>query len=210
MSHRPLRRITVGLLAVAAVAVCAASSASAAGGPAKPEGAPLFTTMGSVAPQFLQNATTIEHWTFQYTDPSNGVTYPITMVGKDPRVGGTSTIDTVIVALKMNFVAANQDTSVLNNLGYSGFTAPALNHTFNADRRVSALLNSPIFASNTYPAETGGLTGQLSDTFMRAQFFEDGASNYHVNLHNTGVLHVTLDVPAAKGIAYQRAGRSLA
>lgn len=81
------------------------------------------------------------------------------MVGKNPRVGGTSTIDTVIIALKMNFVAANQDTSVLNDLGYSGFTAPPLTHTFNADRRVSALLNSPIFTSNTYPAETGGLIG---------------------------------------------------
>jgi hypothetical protein len=204
MSHRTMRRISLGFMALVAVALCAVSAASAASGPAKPEGAPKFTTMGSVAPQFLQNATTIEHWTFQYTDPSNGVTYPITMVGKDPRVGGASTIDTVIVALKMNFVSANQDTSVLNNLGYSGFTAPPLTHTFNADRRVSALLNSPIFASNTYPAETGGLTGQLSDTFMRAQFFEDAASNYHVNLHNTGVLHVTLDVPAAKGIAYQR------
>src|SRR5438105_14890840 len=116
MSHRPLRRITLGLLAVVAVAVCAASGASAAAGPAKPEGAPQFTTVGSVAPQFLQNATTIEHWTFQYTDPSNGTTYPITMVGKDPRVGGTSTINTVIIALKVNFAAANQDTSVVHNL----------------------------------------------------------------------------------------------
>ena len=111
----------------------------------------------------------------------------------------------MIIALKLNFVAANQDTSVLDNLGYSGFTAPAVTHTFNADRRVSALLSSPIFGTGyTYPAETGGLTGQLSDTFMRAQFHQSAASNYHVNLNNTGVIHVTLDVPAAKGIAYQR------
>jgi hypothetical protein len=204
MSYRTLRRALLGLLSVAAVAVCVASGASAASGPAKPEGAPTFTTMGSVAPQFLQNATTIEHWSFKYTDPSNGVTYPITMVGKDPRVGGTSTINTVIVALKLNFAGVGQDTSVLNDLGFSGFRATALTHTFNADRRVDALLNSPIFASNTYPAETGGLTGQLSDTFMRAQFSEKAASSYHVNLHNIGVIHVTLDVPSSKGIAYQR------
>jgi hypothetical protein len=204
MSYRTLRRVTIGLLAVAAVAVCAASGASAANGPAKPDVSPLFTTAGSVAPQFLQNATTIEHWTFQYTDPTNNVTYPITMVGKDPRTGGTSTIHTVIVALKMNFVAGHQDTSALTNLGFSGFTAPPLNHTFDGDRRVSSLLNSPIFTSNTYPAVTGGLTGQLGDTFMRSQFINAGGSNYHVNLVNDGVKHVTLDVPASKGLAYQR------
>jgi hypothetical protein len=204
MSHRPLRRTLFGLLAVMAVAVCAASGASAAGGPAKPEGAPRFTTAGSVAPQFLQNAFTIPHWTFQYTDPTNSVTYPITMVGNDPRDGGTSTIHTVIVAVNMNFVAAHQDTSALNDLGFSGFTAPPLNHTFSADRRVSSVLNSPIFHSNTYPAVTGGLTGQLSDTFMGSQFINAGGANYHVNLVNDGVRHVTLNVPATKGIAYQR------
>lgn len=204
MSHRTLRRVTTGLLAVAAVAVCAASGASAATGPAKPDVSAQFTTAGSVAPQFLQNAFTIPHWTFQYTDPTNHVTYPITMVGNDPRTGGTSTIHTEIIALKMNFVAGHQDTSALNDLGFAGFTAPPLNHTFDGDRRVSSLLNSPIFTSNTYPAITGGLTGQLGDTFMRSQFINAGGSNYHVNLVNDGVKHVTLDVPASKGLAYQR------
>src|SRR5438445_388695 len=204
MSYRTLRRLATGLLAVVAVAVCAASAASASTDPAKPDVSAQFTTAGSVAPQFLQNATTIEHWTFQYTDPQNHVTYPITMVGKDPRSGGTSTIHTVIIALNLNFVAGHQDTSALTNLGYSGFTAPPLNHTFSADRRVNSLLNSPIFQSNTYPAATGGLTGQLSDTFMRSQFYNAGGSNYHVNLVNDGVEHVTLDVPASKGLAYQR------
>jgi hypothetical protein len=204
MSHGPLRRVMFGLVAVVAVAVCAVSGATAAPGPAKPDVSAQFTTAGSVAPQFLQNAFTIPHWTFQFTDPTNNVTYPITMVGNDPRTGGTSTIHTEVIALKMIFHAGNQNTSALNDLGFSGFTAPALNHTFNADRRVSSVLNSPIFQSNTYPAQTGGLTGQLSDTFMRSQFFNAGGSNYHVNLANDGVSHVTLDVPAAKGLAYQR------
>jgi hypothetical protein len=204
MSYRTLRRVTVGLLASTALAAGAVAGAPAATGPAKPDVTPQFTTAGSVAPQFLQNATTIEHWTFQYTDPTNHVTYPITMVGKDPRTGGTSTIHTVIVALKMNFHAGHQDTSALTNLGYSGFTAPPLNHTFDGDRRVSSLLNSPIFASNAYPAVTGGLTGQLSDTFMRSQFYNAGGANYHVNLVNDAVKHVTLDVPDTMGLAYQR------
>jgi len=204
MSYRTLRRVMFGLLAVTALAVCAVSGASAATGPAKPDVSAQFTTAGSVAPQFLQNATTIEHWTFQYTDPTNHVIYPITMVGKDPRDGGTSTIHTEIIALKMNFVAGHQDTSALTNLGFAGFTAPPLNHTFDGDRRVSSLLNSPIFTNNTYPAVTGGLNGQLSDTFMRSQFINAGGSNYHVTLTNDHVYHVTLNVPASKGLAYQR------
>ena len=204
MSYRTLRRVMSGLLAVTALAVCAVSGASAATGPAKPDVSAQFTTAGSVAPQFLQNATTIEHWTFQYTDPTNHVIYPITMVGKDPRDGGTSTIHTEIIALKMNFVAGHQDTSALTNLGFAGFTAPPLNHTFDGDRRVNSLLNSPIFTSNTYPAVTGGLTGQLSDTFMRSQFINAGGSNYHVNLVNDSVKHVTLDLLASNGLAYQR------
>ena len=111
---------------------------------------------GSVAPQFLANASTIPHWTFQYTDPTNGVTYPITMVGSDPRGGGSTAVHTVIVPLKLNFVAGGQDTSALNDLGYTGFTAPPLTHTFDGGRRVNDVLNSPIFSANyTTPVGDG-------------------------------------------------------
>src|SRR5918911_2293052 len=129
MHHRSMLRLVVGLVAVL-VAAFAASAASGASGPAKADVRPEFTTEGGVAPQFLANATTIPHWTFQYTDPTNGVTYPITMVGKDPRSGASTTVHTVIVPLKMNFVAGNQDTAALNDLGYAGFRATPLNHTF--------------------------------------------------------------------------------
>jgi hypothetical protein len=203
MHNRTLRRATVGLVAAVVVTVCTASAAFGGSGPAKADVTPQFSTAGSVAPQFLQNATTIPHFTFQYTDPTNGVTYPITMVGSDPRGGGSSTIHSVIIPLKLNFVAAGQDTSALNDVGYAGFTAPALNHTFDGSRRVSDVLNSPIFKNNTYPAATGGDTGQLGDTFMRSQFIKIG-SGYHVKLVNDAVKPVTLDVPASKGIAYQR------
>jgi hypothetical protein len=36
--------------------------------------------------------------------------------------------------LKLNFVAGNQDTSALNDLGYSGFRATPLNETFDGSK----------------------------------------------------------------------------
>src|SRR5205085_8186681 len=137
------------------VAAFAASVASGASHPAKADVRPEFTTQGGVAPQFLQNATTIPHWSCQYTDPTNNVTYPITMVGSDPRGGGSTTVHTVIVPLKMNFVAGNQNTSALNDLGYTGFRATPLNHPFDGSTRVGDVLAPPILGqSYTTPAIT--------------------------------------------------------
>ena len=199
------QRISMSLIAGVVLLLLAVGAASAAApNAAKPDVTPQFTTVGSVAPQFLPNAFTIPHWTFQYTDPTNSVTYPITMVGSDPRGGGSTTIHTVIVPLTMNFVAAGQDTSALNNLGYLGFTAPPLNHTFDGSRRVNDVLNSPIFSSGfTTPGVMGGDTAQVGDAFARAQWNKIG-SGYHVSLVNDSVKPVTLDVPASQGIAYQR------
>ena len=203
MTHRLLKWLIAGAT-LAVLAAFAAGGAFAGSAPAKPDVSAQFTTAGSVAPQFLTNATTIPHWTFQYTDPTNNVTYPITMVGADPSSNSSTTVHTVIVPLKLNFVAAGQDTSALNNLGYAGFTAPPLAHSFDGGRRVADVLSSPIFNSNAYPSDLGGDTGQLGDTFMRAQFGKIG-SGYHVNLVNDKTLPTqTLDVPSTKGIAYQR------
>jgi hypothetical protein len=204
MHHRSMLRLVLGLVAVLAAAF-AASAASASSGKAKPDVQAEFTTQGSVASQFLQNATTIPHWTFQYTDPTNGTTYPITMVGSDPRGGGSTTVHTVIVPLKMNFVAGNQNTSALNDLGYAGFRATPLNHTFDGSTRVGDVLASPIFGqSYTTPAIMGGDTAQVGDAFVRAQWNKIG-TGYHVKLANDAVLPTqTIDVPASKGLAYQR------
>jgi hypothetical protein len=85
-------------------------------------------------------------------DPTNNVTYPITMVGSDPRSGGSTTVHTVIVPLKMNFVAGGQDTSALNDLGYAGFRATPLNHTFDGSTQVSDVLASEHGARRTASA----------------------------------------------------------
>lgn len=203
MRYRKLG-LLLGLLLVAAAVVGTASASST--GPAKPDVQAQFTTDGSVAPQFLTNATTVPHWTFQYTDPTNGVTYPITMAGSDPRTStGTTTIHTVIVPLKLNFTAGNQPVSELNDLGYSGFRATALNATFDGTNRVQDVLDSPIFGSEyTTPADMGGDTTQVGDAFLRAQWNKIG-SGYHTTLVNDAVLPTqTLNVPANKGLAYQR------
>ena len=204
MQHRNALRLVIGLVAVLAAAL-ATSVASATTRPAKADIRPEFTTAGSVAPQFLQNAITIPHWTFEFTDPTNNVTYPITMVGSDPRDGGSTTVHTVIVPLKMNFVAGNQDTSALNDLGFAGFRATPLTHTFDGSTRAQNVIDSPIFSQSfTTPAIMGGDTAQVGDAFMRAQANKIGSS-YHVTLANDSVLPTqTIDVPASKGLAYQR------
>lgn len=201
------------LVALSSTAIVggALSSSPALASPAaaQPEGNALFTTQGGVAPQFLANAETIPHWTFQYTDPTNHVTYPITMVGTDPRKGGSTTIPVKIIPLKMNFVAANQNTSSLVNQGFPGFTPVLQSHTFDGSSKVALTLASPIFSSYGYDTNLGGDTGQLSDTYMRAQFNKIGSPTYHVTLSATVLPTQTLNVPAEKGIAYTRPAGAL-
>jgi len=192
------------LTAAGVFASVSASSAFAATATAKSEGEALFATDGSVAPQFLAGATTVPHFTFNYTDPTNGVTYPITMVGNDPRQGGTATLHTVIIPFQMNFVGAGQDTSILNDIGYAGFRATATTHSFDGSSKVAQTLASPAFSDYTYPTDLGGDTGQLGDVYMRAQFNKIG-TNYHVKLVNDAVLPTqVINVPVDEGIAYVR------
>jgi hypothetical protein len=201
------QRLLKAVVAVAAIGLLAtmASSAFATTGSAKADN-PRFGTVGGVDPQFLANARTIQHFTFRYTDPSNGVTYPITMVGADPRAGNTATtIKTVIVPLKLNFVAAGQDTSAIDALYYPGYHATPLTKSFDGSTRVADVLASPIFRNNVYPADMGGDTAQYGDAFMRAQFGKIG-TGYHVSLENVKTFPTqTIDVPASKGVAYNRA-----
>jgi hypothetical protein len=204
---RPSRRpITLLLVALSLLLLAPVGAASVWDRQPPPDASVLFTTNGGVAEQDLAHARTIPHWTFEYTDPTNGVTYPITMAGGDPRIGDTTTtIHTVIVPLRMNFVAGNQRTSVLDDAGYVGFRARALNHTFDATTRAQDVLASPLFAQTfTTPADMGGDTAQVGDAFLRAQWSKLG-TGYHVRLVNDSVLPTqTIDLPESKGLAYQR------
>lgn len=189
------------LAALAAALALAATAAAASGGSSAPTGAdvPHFTTQGSVAHPSRQ---TIPWWGFSYTDPTNGVSYPITMVGSDPRLGGSTTVPTEIIPLKLHFVAGNQKVSQLNDYGgrVPGFRATAQDATFDGSSKVADVIASPIFGRYTMPTSMGGDHGvQVGDAFMRAQFGKIGTS-YHVQLDAPTVLPtVSIDVPANQG-----------
>jgi len=198
MSHRFLRAglITV-LVALAATLTITAASASAGG--AKPDVKPNFKELKG-----KPNKSAFPTFSMNYTDPTDSQNYHLTFVGNDPKTGHPSTMRTVIIPLKMTFVAGGQDTSELNDLGYAGFTAPPLNHVFDGTRRVNDVLDSPIFSNFKQPADMGGDNADYGDAFMRAQF--DGIrSGYHVKTKNVGVEPTqSVTVPAASGLAYQR------
>ena len=156
-----------------------------------------FTEMAGATP--LSTDKTVAHWSGQFTDPTNNVTYGYTMVGADPSTNGSTTTPTDVIPLDLVFSANN---------GY------ALNGTDVVDRTVQ----SPIFAtgnysttaeSGDYQSDTGG--GELSagndrvqyeDAIMRSQFNKVGTS-YHVKLGQPTVhTPVTLTVPKSKGSAF--------
>ena len=199
MSHRSFRL----LLAVAAALLAVGAVVGAAGAKSKSpksEGTAQFRELGGAR----HGQAAFQTFSFSYTDPTDGITYPITMVGNDPRSGHPSTMKTLIIPLKMSFVAAGQDTSSLDDIGYVGYRATPLDHTFDGTRRVDDVLKSPIFANSKYDADLGGDNAQYGDAFMRAQFGQI-RSGYHVKMQNVGVAPTqTVAVPAADGLAYQR------
>jgi hypothetical protein len=200
MSHRSFRAAFAAMLVIAAATLTVGAASATPTKSAKPDVNANFKVLrGKPA----KNA--FASFSFSFTDPTNGVTYPITMVGNDPNSSGRpSVMRTLIIPLKMQFVAGGQNTSALNDLGYVGFTAPPLNHTFDGSRRVSDVLNSPIYKAYAQPADMGGDVAQYGDAFMRAQF-DKIHTGYHVNTANVGVAPTqTVTVPAAYGLAYQR------
>src|ERR1700736_1955283 len=137
MTNRWSRALLVSAVASFALTL-SAGAALASSKQAKPEGAPRFDQQGvtsSIAPtssgvdsqQGYQDPA-FQTFSFNFTDPTNSTTYPITMIGTDPlKRDRSSSVNTLIIPLKMKFTAGGQDTSSLNDLGYVGFRAPALN-----------------------------------------------------------------------------------
>ena len=90
---------------------------------------------------------TVPHWSSSFTDPTNGVAYPFTMVGSDPSLGQSTTVDTTIVPLRFEFVAGALD---------------------GADN-VADTIASPVFTPTSF-AISGESGVQFGDAFARAQF----------------------------------------
>jgi hypothetical protein len=153
----------------------------------------------------FKGSRTIPFWTSSFKDPTNQVTYPFTMVGSDPRLGGSTTVATVIIPLKFKFVAGTQNVSVLNAPDGS-YVATAQKASMDGADNVADTIASPIFAASTFPiSRDSGV--QYGDAVMRAQFGQV-ETGYHVNLGQPQVAKtVSIRVPEDKGVAlYNPAG----
>src|SRR5579859_5874456 len=91
------------------------------------KGTPKFTSFKGDTPG--PNTRTVPHWSFNFTDPTNHVTYPIVMVGDNPANGTTTTIRTEIIPLKIRF----SNGAILDGTN-----------------RVQSVIASPVFANNGY------------------------------------------------------------
>jgi hypothetical protein len=142
---------------------------------------------------------TVPHWSSSFTDPTNQVSYPFTMVGSDPRLGKSTTVETRIIPLKFTFVAGAQDVSVLN-VPPRNYFPTAVAATMNGADNVADTIASPIFTPSDFPL-TGDSGVQFGDAFARAQFGKVG-TGYHVILDRPRVADtVTIRVPETAGVA---------
>ncbi len=175
--------LLVGALAAALLVVAGAGAGSGAG-----SSLPLVQKEKLGTPRFGQGpstpgagtANTIPYWSSGFTDPTNGVTYPFTMVGTNPKTSPvTTTVTTEIIPLKI--VYSNP------------FTVSS-----DGTSRVNGVLGSPVFTSSHYVPSND--TGQYGSVFMRSQFNTFGS--YGVNLAAPAILPTqTIDVPSNQGQA---------
>jgi len=198
------RRLGLSLFAAAALlASLSAMPASAGSNPVIDDSSmqALTATFGGASPQ--PSTATIAHWFGQTVDPHNGVTYGYNMVGADPALQTSTTIQVDITPVVVNVAG----------------------RTYNGNDVLAATLASPQFATNDYGATTAataagsfpnlpalvegpggalsqndaGQALQLEDATMRAQFNHTGGSGYHVILHPNVLPAATINVPSTKG-----------
>lgn len=163
-------------------------------------GSPMFTTAPS---NFSANATTIPYWQSSFTDPTNGVTYPYTMVGTSPfTTNTTTTIPTIIIPMSFTFARS-----------------ASANNTLDGSTKVTLTEQSPMFqsadigmaADATASAAPAGVapsprtesepsdTTQVADAIYRSEFGKS-RSNWHTLLGAPAVLPtVSFNVPRNQG-----------
>lgn len=146
-----------------------------------------------------RKAQTVPHWSSSFTDPTNNVTYPFTMVGSDPRLGRSTKVKTEIIPLKFKFVAGAQNVSMLT--GPPSYVPTPLAAQMDGRANVAATEASPIFTPTDFTIFSGDAGVQYGDAFMRAQFGKVG-TGYHVVLGRPKVAKtVSISVPESKGVA---------
>jgi hypothetical protein len=135
-----------------------------------------YKKRGGVDQAISSNDNSFPHFTSNFK--VNGVNYVYTMVGKNPKSGLSSVIQSVIIPLRMNF----------NGFGPDGNS----NLTFDPGTAVTSMVGSPLYQPAAFPNGTG----QFCDQMQRAAFWNrmDKNHQWHVYMDQPNVA-ATIDVP---------------
>jgi hypothetical protein len=166
-----------------------------------------FTTDQGVA-NFSATADTIPYWRSSFTDPTNGITYPFTMVGTDPSAGNVATtVPTVIIPMSFTFVSS-ADPNIHTLDGTDRVLDTVRSPMFDDDADIGAAANATASAppdtpgvapANARPVQEPRDRTQVADAIYRAQFGKTG-TRYHLYLGQPTILPaVSFSVPANQG-----------
>jgi len=164
----------------------------------------LSTTVGGAS--VLPTTRTIPHWWGSTLDPHNGITYGYNMVGANPNTCSGSdcsvTIEADIIPLIVNIAGL---TFSGNDILAATLASPqfALNDYGTTPFATADAPNVPRGAGGVLSQDDAGLSLQLEDATMRAQFNKTGSSTYHLILHANVLPAVTINVPANQGVLLQ-------
>ncbi len=187
-------KLSLALVALVVAGATSVAGATAAGGGTSAKlpqlkkgqaGTAKFAEGSSVSPG--SSADTIPFWSSKFTDPTNGATYPFTMVGTNPASGTATTVPTAIIPLKVVYTTP---VTIAND----------------GSTHLQQVLGSPVFNSSHYYLT--GDDAQYGSAFMRAQF--DTYGGYRVDLARPTVYPTqTITVPKNQGQAFGFLGDSL-
>ena len=186
-----VRKILIVCLFVVAAAVLVATSRTGPARAAQPAAVQAdlkqylhglgHKTRGGVDQATASNDNSFPHFTSNFK--VNGKTYVFTMVGKNPKSGLSSTIQSIIIPLRMNFTGFGDDGS--------------LSLTFDPGTAVTSMVGSPLYQPANFPNGTG----QFCDQMQRAAFWNlmDKDHQWHVYMAQPNVA-TTIDVPVTPDI----------
>lgn len=128
-----------------------------------------------VSPHGLANVISVPN--FQGSFFSRGKTWPFTMIGHDPALGGTTRLPARIVTVTLKL--QNADLVTTTTVSVLPFVGPTL--------------RSPNFENANY---TSGNGIQFTDAIQRAEFFHIMKPSWHTELSPSAVVdHLTIKVP---------------
>lgn len=155
-----------------------------------------FLTLSCGIAQGPPSSAAISFPTFTGAFTVGGKHYTYTVAGRSPKLGGTTTIHTVLVPVSLSFDAYNGE--------------PGRKLVMSAAAEVPKVIQSPVFQ------KFGFATGdtQYGDAVQRAEFYPDAAAkHWHTLLVQPRVTPaLRIEIPAADGyvLTSKRTGRSLA